>query len=194
MKNKHVISIFTLVELLSVITVIVILISLLLPVLSKVKDKGRAINCISNERQLTCCWTQYADDWNGWVMPVYDGSNCWGAKMAPYINATKVSDTPKTKPILHCPSDSDWHSYCTGATGSSYTMNRYLGHLSYSYPICRIDKTIKKVIFFDSNGYYEGKAGVVIYRHGKGTNASWGDGSASWQSVNIQNPIYWQMP
>lgn len=44
---------FTLIELLAVIAVIAILAGLLLPALSKAKEKGRSIQCLSNQRQIT---------------------------------------------------------------------------------------------------------------------------------------------
>jgi prepilin-type N-terminal cleavage/methylation domain-containing protein/prepilin-type processing-associated H-X9-DG protein len=55
-------SAFTLIELLVVILIIAILAGLLLPVLAKAKAKAKEINCLSNLRQLTIAWHNYAGD------------------------------------------------------------------------------------------------------------------------------------
>jgi len=53
---------FTLVELLVVIAIIALLMSILIPALSKAKAQVFRIVCCSNLRQLQYCWQLYADD------------------------------------------------------------------------------------------------------------------------------------
>ncbi len=60
---------FTLIELLVVIAIIAVLAGLLLPTLSKAKQKGQSIACVNNLKQLQLAWQLYADNHDD-VMPL----------------------------------------------------------------------------------------------------------------------------
>ncbi|MHC4571961.1 MAG: type II secretion system protein, partial [Planctomycetota bacterium] len=59
---------FTLVELLVVIAIIALLMSMLMPALSKVKKQAKLVLCQSNLRQMGVCFNMYANDWDGKFM------------------------------------------------------------------------------------------------------------------------------
>ena len=151
---------FTLIELLVVIAIIAILAAMLLPALSKARERAKLIKCTSNLKQVGMGLMAYGDA-NDSVLPVHQAPSSWGTSryaswqdfIMPYVYPSKVSEV-KTNVFMEdlipigvflCPAQAEPRSY------QSYGINYYWQ--SRDNPHCtfkRIKRPSQRMLVMDS--------------------------------------------
>ena len=92
---------FTLIELLVVIAIIAILASMLLPTLSRAKEKAQATQCVAQAKQLGLAMRLYGDDSSD-LLPMASGSVPW-ASPDPLPWTVPLLDYYRNTNVLRCP-------------------------------------------------------------------------------------------
>lgn len=195
---------FTLIELLVVIGIIAILAGMLLPALSKAREKGRAAKCINNLKQLGLYITMYANDHNGALPPNGNGGTPAASPWAAYLYNGKYIPLNNYN-LIRCPtyvpqpadgnnSTVAYGARVRGAAASELErLDRYmkgsLGQAHCNPPSSRVIITdsvengatgkIRPCSFLDTGATVSTNSNNAVYlRHSGNANTLMGDGRA----------------
>jgi prepilin-type N-terminal cleavage/methylation domain-containing protein/prepilin-type processing-associated H-X9-DG protein len=200
---------FTLIELLVVIAIIAILAAMLLPALSAAKERGKAIACVNNHKQMGLAILMYANDNNDYLPQLSLLNNTfWQDRIVTYLIAAQGStNNPyqwrQNEPVFVCPDTTLVNTLVSPGVNAgyrSYGVNKEFmtsqAETTEMFKLGNVPQPTDKAFVFDfndtivsfvmvasdANGVNRSTwSSKIVPRHnrGKSVNELWADGHAS---------------
>ena len=190
-KNNHA---FTLIELLIVVFVVFVVMGLVFPVLSMIREKSKQAVCMSNMGQMFMCFAQYAIENDGYLPLESNSGSCsgevWFKAVDRYIttdilpeNQTEISTKEKLILIKQDPVIQTVTQDKKDNTKTIKINTQLVQGSMCSRMIDSIRFPSKTVLLFDGRinnttvaSKYDGSYGSVAQRHSRGANILFMDG------------------
>lgn len=206
---------FTLIELLVVVAIIVVLVAILLPSLSRAREAAKAVSCQSNLRQTGIAMLMYMEDNKNSYPPGFSWGGGWPTYIVEYSKPVWTlfkwygggASVNRTLATAMCPSHIN-HPLRSSVVASDYVYNySVFGYPDWStFPIKGTAITNPTMTYLLADGYdgLESNASCLVYRadflpatiivarpHNDAANLLFADGHAEPRKAgNIMNVEY----